>query len=182
LDACSVTLSEGTRFSSAALAERLAGGDAHALVALAATAGPEVAEEAKRLWREEKPDEAYFLDRFAAAVTERLVFHAAGLICRASERDGETLLPHLSPGCGHWDLADQPRLMGLLTEGAILGPMELLSSGALRPQHSVLAAIGVTRRKVVVVPQDLCRACDLDPCAFRRAPFTTKAVPVLETR
>ena len=182
VDASSVTLADGTRFASAALADRLKSGDAHALVALAATAGPEVAKEAQRLWTEDKPDEAYFLDRFAVAVTERLVFHAARVICRASEKDGETLLPHLSPGCGHWDLADQHRLMGLLTEDVHLGPMEILPSGALRPPHPVLAAFGVTGGQVRIAPQDLGRACDLDPCTFRRAPFTTKAVPALETR
>ena len=181
VDASSVTLSDGTRFASAALADRLAGGEAHALVALAATAGREVAAEAQRLWTEERPDEAYFLDRFAVAVTERLVFRASGAICRASESEGETLLPHLSPGCGHWDLADQHRLMGLLAPGPTLGPMELLSSGALRPPHSVLAAFGVTRRTVRVAPEDLCRACDLDPCAFRRAPFTLMSVTPGET-
>jgi hypothetical protein len=65
-----VTLETGDRLSSALLAERLEKGDAHALFVLAASAGPEVAEEAKRLWAEDRPDEAFFLDRFAAAVTE----------------------------------------------------------------------------------------------------------------
>jgi hypothetical protein len=67
--------------------------------------------------------------------------------------------------------------MALLTGGAAttLGPLELLSSGALRPQHSVLAALGVTRRAASSSAADLCRSCDLDPCAFRRAPFTAPA-------
>jgi hypothetical protein len=180
-NASSLTLKNGTCFSDPALLSRLRDGEAHALVALAATAGPEVAAEAQRLWADEKPDEAYFLDRFAAAVVERLVFQAAGDLCRLGERQGETLLPHLSPGCGHWDLADQHRLMGLLADGPKLGPIELLSSGALRPPHSVLAVFGVSRGTGQALPEDLCRACDLTPCAFRRAPFTPKAVPALET-
>jgi hypothetical protein len=181
LDAASVTLADGARFADPGLLERLHGGDAHALVALAVTAGPEVAAQAQRLWSEEKPDEAYFLDRFAAAVTERLVFRAAGEICRAGERQGETLLPHLSPGCGRWDLADQHRLMGLLAPAPALGPIELLPTGALRPPHSLLAAFGVTRRPVRALPEDLCRSCALDPCAFRRAPFAGTAAALLET-
>jgi hypothetical protein len=181
----SVTLETGAELRSTVLADRLRAGEGHALVVLAASAGCEVADEAARLWATDRPDEAFFLDRFAVAVTERLVFWASATICRASEPAGETLLPHLSPGCGHWDLADQHRLMALLTgedAGTILGPIALLPSGALRPQHSVLAALGVTHRPFAATPEDLCRSCDLDPCAFRRAPFTAPPLRLLETR
>ena len=180
-----VRLEAGAIFESAPLARRLSEGEAHALLALAASAGPEVAAETKRLWAADRPDEAFFLDRLAAAVTERLVLWASATICRLSEPARETLLPHLSPGCGHWDLADQHRLMALLTgeaNGTTLGPVELLPSGALQPQHSVLAALGVTRRSVAATPEALCRSCDLDPCAFRRAPFVTAALRPQETR
>ena len=167
-------------------------GEAHGVFALAATAGREVAEEVTRRWATDRPDEAYFLDRFAVAVTERLVFWAAGELCRSSESSGETLLPHLSPGCGHWDLADQHRVMALLGGEAVphassegervhLGPLDLLPSGALHPQHSLLAVLGVTRRvRGPPAPEALCRECDLSPCAFRRAPFTarTSAAPM----
>ena len=181
----SVTLDPGTELRSVALADRLREGEAHALVALAASAGQEVADETKRLWASDRPDEAFFLDRFAVAVTERLVFWASATICRASEPARETLLPHLSPGCGHWDLADQHRLMALLTgeeDGTMLGPVQLLPSGALRPQHSLLAALGVTHRTFANTPEALCRSCDLDPCAFRRAPHTTNTLRPQETR
>ncbi|HEY5908327.1 MAG TPA: hypothetical protein VIZ31_09800, partial [Vicinamibacteria bacterium] len=179
VDPGGVRLDDGTELRSAVLGERLAAGEAHALVALCASAGRDVASEVKRLWAEERPDEAYFLDRFAVAVTERLVFWASFTLCRASEPTGETLLPHLSPGCGHWDLADQHRVMGLLTgpsgpeggETVQLGPIELLPSGALHPQHSLLAVFGVTRRRVAAGPEDLCRGCDLEACGFRRAPY-----------
>jgi hypothetical protein len=192
LGPATATLETGDVLSSAALANRLRAGEAHAVVALCASAGREVAEETARLWSADRPDEAFFLDRFAASVTERLVFRSAAILCREAEPAGETLLPHLSPGCGQWDLADQHRLMGLLTreapanggpEGwASLGPVSLLPSGALHPQHSVLAAFGVTRRSLATTPDDLCRSCDLDPCAFRRAPFVGPALRALETR
>jgi len=189
-EGASVRLDDGTELRSAVLAERLRRGEAHGVVAFAATAGGEVAEEAGRRWATDRPDEAYFLDRFAVAVTERLVFWAAGELCRASEASGETLLPHLSPGCGQWDLADQHRVMALLGgasapgegERVRLGPLELLPSGALHPQHSLLAVLGVTRRVGASAPEDLCRDCDLDPCAFRRAPFTARTAPTPMTR
>ena len=75
--------------------------------------------------------------------------------------------------------------MALLTGeegGTALGPMALLPSGALRPQHSLLAALGVTRRSFAATPEDLCRSCDLDPCAFRRAPCATDNLRPQETR
>jgi hypothetical protein len=177
------------RFSSSFLARRLREGDAHALIVLAASAGTEVSSEVSRLWSIEHPDEAYFLDRFAVAVTERLLFWTSATLCRESEHVNETLLPHLSPGCGHWDFEDQHKVMALLTEtemqespGTLLGPLQLLSSGALHPQHSVLAAMGVTHRKFIYAPELLCRSCDLDPCEFRRAPFGGEALRPLETK
>ncbi|MCI0412104.1 hypothetical protein L0222_04785 [bacterium] len=167
-----VHLADGTYLTSAQLSERLRAGEAHGLVVLVATAGTAVAEEVAEHWANERPDEAFFLDRFAVAVTEHLIQWSSTFLCRASEPSNETLLPHLSPGCGHWDLADQHKLMALFTNDAQLGPLKLLPSGALHPQHSVIAALGVTHRKSSATPRDICRTCDLDPCAFRRAPFS----------
>ncbi len=92
-------------------------GEAHALVVLAATAGTEVAEEISRHWTEGRPDEAFFLDRLAVAVTEHLIHWSSAFLCRAGAPVQETLLPHLSPGCGDWDLSDQHRLAGVLEDG-----------------------------------------------------------------
>jgi hypothetical protein len=143
-----VTLRSGQELRSAALSRRLSSGGAHAFVALAASAGAEVGEEADRHWKEDRPDEAFFLDRFGAAVAERLVRWSAEALSRASE-DGETLLPHLSPGCSDWDLADQHRLWSMLFgDGSCSrGPLRILDSGGLFPRHSVLAGFGVARRK-----------------------------------
>jgi hypothetical protein len=91
------------------------------------------------------------------------------------------LLSPLPPGCGDFAIDDQQRLMRLLGgidhvagsvgEGRLrLGTIELLPTGALDPPHSLLAALGVTRQPLAAAtPQDLCRACDLEPCGFRRA-------------
>jgi hypothetical protein len=62
--------------------------------------------------------------------------------------------------------------MDILAEGKKeIGPIGLMSSGALHPQYSVIAALGITRRKFAATPKDICRTCDLDPCSFRRAPY-----------
>jgi hypothetical protein len=168
-----IVLEEGGELTCGVLARRLRDGAAHALLALAVSAGVEVDAEAGRLWAEGKPDEAYFLERFGTAVVERLVFHSALALCRAAEARQETLLPHLSPGCGSWDLGDQPKLMRLVFGGAAdaMGRMEMLPTGALRPKNALLAALGVTHRRVAPSPADACRACDLPGCGFRRAPY-----------
>jgi len=166
-----INLLNGTELNSAALAQRLIAGESQSLVVLAASAGSEIAEEVSKCWSDGRPDEAFFLDRFAVAVTEHLIQWSSAFLCRQYESRNETLLPHLSPGCGNWDLEDQHKLMNLLAEGKTeIGPLRLLSSGALHPQHSVIVAMGVTRNKFSATANDICRACDLNPCAFRRAP------------
>jgi hypothetical protein len=183
LSTSEVRLADGTELRSLALAESLRDTRGHAVLVLAVTAGPEVATEARRLWADDRPDEAYFLDRFAAGVTEALVLWVSGRECREASSAGETLLPPLSPGCGRFELGDQQRLLTLLggvpapNERLRLGPIELLSTGALDPPHSLLAAVGVTRQPLApTTPEDLCRACELEPCGFRRARFSGAAI------
>ena len=166
-----ILLANGSSFHSATLIERLRTGEAHGLIALAATAGKEVAEEVTKHWTEGRPDEAFFLDRFATAVTEQLIHWSAVFLCREIEPLQETVLPHLSPGCADWDLSEQHTLMGLFRSGTNLGPIELLPSAALRPQNSVLAAMGVTHRNFSGPAKNICTICDLQSCGFRRAPY-----------
>ena len=73
LTATGVLLSDGSELSSRRLAEGLHATRGHAVLVLAVSAGREVAAEVSRAWAEDRPDEAYFLDRFATAVTEALV-------------------------------------------------------------------------------------------------------------
>ena len=89
---------EVERFGSRRLARTLEKADAHALVVAAVTAGPEIEREAAARWGE-RPDEAWFLDRLGAAVTEHLVRLVRARL-RGSSADGvpEEILPHLAPG------------------------------------------------------------------------------------
>jgi hypothetical protein len=172
LDAGGVTLGTGESFAAAALAARLRAAESHAVVAVAVTAGAEAETEYRRHWAEGRPDEGFFVERFAVGVTEQLVRYASAWACRAAEARGETALFHASPGCGSWPLEEQGKLMGLLagSAGTAVGPVKMMPSGALTPSHSVLALVGLTRRAVAPTPADACRDCDLTPCAFRRAP------------
>ena len=177
LDDDGVTLATGQSFCSPALAARLRAADSHAVVAVAATAGAEAEAEYRRHWSEGRPDEGFFVERFAVGVTEELVRQACLWACRTSQAAGETALFHASPGCGSWPLEEQGKLMAALAGGAdaAVGPVKMWPTGALSPVHSVLALVGLTRRQVAPTPADACRSCDLEPCSFRRAPHRRSA-------
>ncbi|MFN8574972.1 MAG: hypothetical protein U0132_23170 [Gemmatimonadaceae bacterium] len=168
-----VTLETGAIFHGVDFARRVREGEAHAVMAVALTAGRAVEEESRRHWAEGRPDEGYFLDRLGAAVAEELLRWASVWACRDAESLGETVLFHLSPGCGGWPFEEQPTLMGMLTGGATsLGRVTMLESGGLTPGHSLLAVLALTRKPVAPESaRDACRSCDLLRCTFRRAPF-----------
>ncbi|MCM2257557.1 MAG: hypothetical protein NDJ94_18125 [Vicinamibacteria bacterium] len=170
-----VDLHGGGVLPGAELAGRLRGASATRVTAVLASAGPEVDAASAEAWADDRPDDGFFLERFGVAVAEELLRASVVALCRQAEARGETLLPHLSPGCGGWELEAQGPLWGLLSAGAAsLGPVTLHASGQLAPKASLLAVVGVATRTgsaASVSPRDACRGCDLQPCAFRRAPY-----------
>ncbi len=168
-----VLIAGGEALPGAALAGRVRAAEATRVLAVLASAGPEIDAAGAEAWADGRPDDGFFLERFGVAVAEELLRASAVALCREAEARGETLLPHLSPGCGDWELAAQAPLWGLLAAGAGLGAVRLHESGQLTPKASILAAIGVAARREELAsldPRDACRACDLHPCGFRRAP------------
>ncbi len=109
----------------------------------AITAGAEVEAEVRKLWAEDRVDEAYFLDRLAAAVVEHLAL---------------SIGTPRSPGHKGFPIEKQALLYARLAPEDI----ELLPSGMLNPKNSLLAIYG---------PEDaggsLCSRCDWR-CNFRR--------------
>ena len=162
-------------FASERLRQTLRRAEAHTVVLAAVSAGPEVECEAQRLWEDQRPDEYYFLETFGSAVVERLVTAAGARLCAAAETKGMAVLPHYSPGYPEWDIAEQPRLLELLTrEHALPRPMEALESGALRPKKSLLAVFGLTRHTEFLRrlgELSPCENCSFTPCQFRRKPY-----------
>ncbi len=65
-------LIDGVTFTSPRLQKTLHEAEAHSAILVAVSAGPEVADEAAKLWKEEKPDEYFFLEIFGSAVVEHL--------------------------------------------------------------------------------------------------------------
>jgi hypothetical protein len=165
---------DGVPFNCLRLQKMLEDAEAHAVMLVAVSAGPELEAEAQRLWSDEKPDEYFFLETFGSAVVERLTTTAGARLCDWAEGQGMAVLPHYSPGYPDWDILEQQRLLELIGPSALPGRVEVLGSGALRPKKSLLAVFGLTRhtehlqRLVNLVP---CENCSYTPCQYRRVPY-----------
>jgi hypothetical protein len=149
---------------------------AHGAIVAAISAGPELEERAQELWREEKPDEYFFLEVFGSAVVEHLTTMTGARLCAWAEDRGMAVLPHDSPGYIGWDVAEQPLLLRLIQRGGneAAARVAALESGALRPKKSLLAVFGVTHHTDRLRPlTDLvpCESCSYAPCQYRRAPY-----------
>lgn len=173
---------EGIRFSSPALVRTLNRSEAHAVVLVGVTAGPELEMRAQELWNEEKPDEYFFLEVFGSAVVEQLVTTVGAQLCAWADPQKMAVLPHYNPGYPEWDVADQSRLLALLAgrwSAPDAGRIESFESGMLRPKKSLLATFGLTRRLDLagslaeLVP---CQSCTYSPCDYRRAAYRRAVV------
>jgi hypothetical protein len=168
---------EGQRFHGHELLRNLSDADADGMVVAAVSAGPELEAAAQQAWRDEKPDEYFFLEMYGSAVVEHLVTMAGAQFCAWAEGVQRGVLPHYSPGYGDWDIAEQVRLgnvIGCGTNLAIPGPLEILNSGMLRPKKSLLAVFGLT--SAVEHAKELagllpCERCSFRSCQFRRQPY-----------
>lgn len=161
---------EGISFRSDRMLQSFARAGVNGVVLAAVCAGAEVEEEAQKRWREEKPDEYFFLEVYGSAVVEHLIEVAAGRLGTVLE-PGTMLLPHHSPGYAGWDITEQPNLLRLMA-GSLPSRLEALESGALRPKKSQLAVFGLAarredseRRIAASVP---CHFCSTTRCDYRR--------------
>ena len=168
---------DGVALHSARVHEALRRARAECVVLAAVSAGPELEEEAQRLWRDERPDEYFFLEIFGSAVVEHLITTTGARLCGWADEQGTAVLPHYSPGYPEWDISEQRLLLDLLrghSGGRLPNDLEVLESGALRPKKSLLAVFGVTRHVNEVrslrelVP---CENCSFEPCEYRRVPY-----------
>jgi hypothetical protein len=167
----------GTEFSSKQLHDQFVEAQADSAVLVAVSAGRECEEHARKLWRDGKPDEYFFMEMFGSAVVEHLVTVASGRICGWADHNGAAALPHYSPGYSGWDISDQIKLWQLIRQkGAVHfdGKLDVLETGMLRPKKSLLTVFGVTRNLAKarslakLIP---CESCSLPNCQYRRAPY-----------
>ncbi len=166
---------EGLEFRSRALQQHLRQHGAQRAMLVAVSAGAECEEHARELWNEGRPDEYFFLEIFGSAVVEDLLSRASGRICDQAGLEKWAAVPHYSPGYTGWDVAEQNKLFGLIARGMTSwfpGPLEVLSSGMLRPKKSLLAVFGLTpsRELAASAPSPTpCESCAFSPCQYRRA-------------
>lgn len=168
---------DGVEFRSQQLHDHLIVAGARRAMLLAASAGLNCEEHARRLWQESKPDEYFFLEMFGSAVVEHLVASLNGRICDLAERAGQVAIPHYSPGYTGWNIADQNRLFEVIARGLrqpFPEPFEVFASGMLRPKKSLLGVVGLTAHPPEgrdAVRFNPCESCGLLPCQYRRRPY-----------
>jgi hypothetical protein len=167
----------GVEFSSRQLHDQFVESQAGSAMLVAVSAGEQCEEKARQLWQESKPDEYFFLEIFGSAVVEHLVTVASGRICSWADANKMAALPHYSPGYSGWDIADQIKLWDLIRQngaGHLVGRLEVLETGMVRPKKSLLTVIGMTqhlgqaRRLARLTP---CETCSLPDCGYRRGRF-----------
>jgi len=175
----------GVTFSSRRLSEQLAEAQADNAVVVAVSAGRQCEEKALQLWKEEKPDEYFFLEVYGSAVVEHLIASAAYRICDWADQHRLGVLPHYSPGYPGWDITDQDKILGLIRQQKkyeFPEEIRVMDTGMLRPKKSQLALFGITphlervERVTRLVP---CEKCSLSSCQYRRVPYR-RSLPQIE--
>jgi len=167
---------DGVAFNSPQLQAHFAEAEASEAVLFAASAGAACETRARELWQEGKPDEYFFLETYGSAVVERLVALINAQVCADADADGKRAIPHYSPGYGTWDVAEQNALFAIVSRSRpelLPGPLEVLSSGMLRPKKSLLGVIGLTGNRTGAAPSAAvpCERCSFSPCSYRRVPY-----------
>jgi hypothetical protein len=168
---------DGFTFSSTKVLKMLKDAGAQSAFVVAVSAGPECEAQAQQLWKEEKPDEYFFMEIYGSAVVEHLTTMTGARLCSWADRNAMAVLPHYSPGYPEWDISQQPALMELLRQGArqpLPQMIEVMHTGMLRPKKSLLALFGLTshvdrvQRLTSLVP---CENCSYASCQYRRASY-----------
>ncbi len=175
-------------FYSPRLRSQLAQAKAHSVMLLAASAGKSCEERARQLWKEEKPDEYFFMEVYGSAVVEHLVTHAGAQFCEWADTKGMAILPHYSPGYPGWDISEQGRLLTLIThkkKDSFPEEIRVLETGMLFPKKSLLAVFGITshigevKRLTSLIP---CENCSFQPCRYRRLPYRNSPPQIEDVR
>lgn len=168
---------EGVEFTSTHVHKLLTEAEAYSVMIAVVSAGKGCEERASQLWREEKPDEYFFMEMYGSAVVENLVTSIGARICAWADQHKLAVLPHYSPGYPHWDVSEQHKLFGLIrrkTSDGLPNEIHVMDSGMLNPKKSLLAVFGITKRldKVSHLSQLVpCENCSLEGCRYRRVPY-----------
>ena len=167
----------GIEFNSKRVYEQLVDAEAESVVVTAVSAGKNCEGRARQLWKEEKPDEYFFMEMYGSAVVEHLIASAAGRICAWADQNMMAALPRYSPGYPEWDILEQHKLFEVIrkdTTQKFPEEIHVMHTGMLNPKKSLLAVFGITKHlekaqsHVNLIP---CENCSLPNCKYRRAPY-----------
>lgn len=168
---------DGIEFASKRIHDQLIHAQAQSMVMVAVSAGKSLEEKSRQLWKEEKPDEYFFMEVYGSAVVEHLITTTGARLCEWGDRHKMAILPQYSPGYPGWDISDQDGLMRLIRQKKKIDfPEEIhvLESGMLQPKKSLLALFGITphlervQRLTTLIP---CENCSMASCQYRRVPY-----------
>ena len=166
-----------TEFTSKRIHDQLIDAQAENAVMVAVSAGRSLEEKARQLWKEEKPDEYFFMEVYGSAVVEHLIATTGARLCEWGDQQKMAILPHYSPGYPGWDISNQAGLLKLILQKKRYDfPEEIhvLESGMLHPKKSLLALFGITphleraQRLTTLIP---CENCSILSCQYRRVPY-----------
>lgn len=164
-------------FTTKRIHDQLIDAQAQSIVMVAVSAGKSLEEKARQLWKEEKPDEYFFMEVYGSAVVEHLITTAGARLCEWGDQQRMAVLPHYSPGYPGWDISDQDGLLRLIRQKKrhdFPEEIHVLESGMLQPKKSLLALFGITphlervQRLTTLVP---CENCSIPSCQYRRVPY-----------
>ncbi|WP_221032679.1 hypothetical protein [Actomonas aquatica] len=179
---------DGTRFNSPKLLAHLRDAGATRVMLAAVGAGAAIATRSNALWQEGKPDEYFFAEVYGSAVVEHLVASLLGRICDLAEPAGLMAIPHYSPGYAGWDVSEQNRLHDLIRQNQtqpLPEPIEVLSSGMIRPKKTQFGIFGLIPRTPDALATPAlkpCQRCAFEPCQYRRAPYQHAPVAIAEPK
>ncbi len=179
---------DGVPFNSPKLRSHLRDHGALRVMLAAVGAGAAIADHSHQLWQESKPDEYFFTEVYGSAVVEHLTATLHGRICDLAEPSGLMAIPHYSPGYAGWDVSEQNRLFDVLTARlgtALPEPLEVLSSGMIRPKKTLFGVFGLIARTPAALANPAltpCQRCAFEPCQYRRAPYVHAPVAIAEPK
>jgi len=136
---------------------------------MASTAGDTVDAKTTKLWASDYPDSAFFLDTFAASVTEAIVSFAVEYIKGWVEQKNMHTLSRYSPGYPGWDLKEQFLLMDIIEKDFVKEiPITISDTALLSPLKSQLSLIGIykgeTSEKLIDIA---CAQCSFMDCSCK---------------
>jgi hypothetical protein len=121
------------------------------------------------LWASDYPDRAFFLDTFAASVTEAIVSFAVDYITDWTAQKNMQALSRYSPGYPGWDLNEQFLLMDIIEKDfAKEIPITISDTALLSPLKSQLSLIGIYTGEANEKSVDIvCAQCSFMDCSCK---------------